>query len=422
MIVKFPFGSESCPVDLRGVRVRPLAPTAPSGSRDPERLVLQAMDRPIVGPGLEELCDGSDDATVIVPDATRDVGLPQILPALIRRLGAYGVERQRVTVLVACGTHPAVQESRLRGLVGPLSENVRVVQHDSRADDGSLVDVGSVADRVIRINRIAAEAGVLITLGAVKHHYFAGFGGGPKMVFPGVAGFREIQANHALVMEGGARDPRCEPGILAGNPVAEDIADAADLRPVDCAVCLVPGLDGGVADCIAGPWRAAFAAAVERVRDWYEVTAPGLFRLAVVSGGGAPSDGTLIQAHKSLDAACRFVADGGEVLFVADLSHGAGSPDMEPFLSTPTEEAILDRLRGGWIQYGHTALRLVEKTARYRVHLVSHLDGALARRLGFEPAADPAVVIESWRRRFPGETALVFPGAPVYPAGHAPSV
>ena len=415
MIVKLPFGSESCPVDLRGVRVRPLVSTAPLGSKDPEGLVLRALDKPIAGPSFEELCAGRGDATVIVPDATRRVGLPRILPGLIQRIRACGIEPVRVTVLVACGTHPAVGEDQLGHLLGALPDGVRVVQHDARAD-GALVEVGSVSDRPIRISRIAAEAELLITIGAVRHHYFAGFGGGPKMVFPGVAGFREIQENHGLVMEGETRDPRCEPGILVGNPVAEDIAEAADLRPVDCAVCLVPGRDGATAECTAGPWRAAFGAAVDRVRDWCEVTARDPFKLVVVSGGGTPSDGTLIQAHKALDAACRFLADDGEVLFVADLSQGAGSPDMEPFLESPTAQAILDRLRRGWIQYGHTTLRLVEKTARYRVHLVSHLDDALAKRLGFEPVADPAEVIDSWRRRFPGETAAVLPGAPVYPA------
>ncbi len=418
MIVKLPFGTESCAVDLRGVRVRPLSPTAPSGSPDVERMVLSALDRPIAEPGLAELCAGHSDATVIVPDATRRVGLPGILPGLIRRMGACGIEPNRVTVLVACGTHPAVGADRAQQLVGPLPDGVRVAEHDAR-DDDALVNLGSVAGRAIRINRIAADAGVLITLGAVRHHYFAGFGGGPKMVFPGVAGFREIQANHALVMDGAKRDPRCEPGVLVGNPVAEEIAEAADLRPVDCAICLVPGRDGGVAESIAGPWRTAFGAAVEQVRKWYEVRSPGPFKLAVVSGGGAPSDGTLIQAHKGLDAACRFMAEGGEILFVADLSHGAGSPDMEPFLEAPTPEAILERLREGWIQYGHTTLRLVEKTARFRVHLVSNLDDGLARRLGFEPTANPADVIDSWRRRFPGEAAAVFPGAPVYPADPA---
>ena len=133
------------------------------------------------------------------------------------------------------------------------------------------------------------------------------------MVLPGVAGYGEIQANHARVFDfsdGAAiRRPECEPGRLEGNPVAEEIGAAADLRPPDLAVCLVPAGNGGIAEAVAGPWREAYAVAVARVRAVFEVS-EGLSDLVVASGGGAPSDETLIQAHKGLDAACRFSRPG----------------------------------------------------------------------------------------------------------------
>jgi nickel-dependent lactate racemase len=235
-----------------------------------------------------------------------------------------------------------------------------------------------------------------------------------------VAGYEEIQANHRKVLEVGGGSPRphrdCEPGVLDGNPVAEEIHRAADLLPPTLSICLVEGRHGGLAGAVAGPWQTAFTSAVAMVRRWYECPAPGPFELAVASGGGAPFDATLIQAHKGLDAACRFLAEGGELLYVADLSGGAGSPDMEPFLKRPSPDEILRRLGQGWIQYGHTTLRIVDKTSRFRVHLVSRLDPELAIRLGFEPADDPAEVIEAWRRRRSGVTAAVLPGPPVYPA------
>jgi nickel-dependent lactate racemase len=201
------------------------------------------------------------------------------------------------------------------------------------------VKAGNLADgTAIRLHRLAVEASLLITIGGVRHHYFAGFGGGPKMVFPGVGGYREIQTNHARVLRRRdgrlERDPGCEPGVLAGNPVAEEIAAAADLRPPDCALCLVPGSDRSPAFAAAGPWRPAFAAAVERARGWYEVDAAQL-PLGVASAGGSPSDATLIQAHKGLDAVCRFLEPGGELLFVAELAGGSGSPAMQPFLDDP---------------------------------------------------------------------------------------
>lgn len=418
MIVKLPSGGDVLAVDLRGLRVRPLAPSAPPGARDLARLVSAALDRPLQGPTLAELARGRSDATIVVPDATRKVELPAVVPPVLARLARAGIPSDRATVLVACGTHPPADAAALADLVGALPEGVRVVQHDAR-DDSALLTVGSLADgAAIRLHRLAAEASLLITIGGVRHHYFAGFGGGPKMVFPGVAGYREIQANHARVLRrrGGQleRDPGCEPGVLAGNPVAEEISAAADLRPPDCALCLVPGSDGRPAFAAAGPWRAAFAAAVERARAWYEVEAVRC-PVGVASAGGSPSDATLIQAHKGLDAACRFLEPGGELLFVAELTGGSGSPAMEPFLDDPRPEPILERLSRDWVQYGHTTLRLVTLTARHRVHLVSSLDDTLAHRLGFIPVRDPSAVVDGWRRTRGGDTVAVIPGQAVYP-------
>jgi hypothetical protein len=121
-------------------------------------------------------------------------------------------------------------------------------------------------------------------------------------------------------------------------------------------------------------------------------------------------DETLIQAHKALDAACRFLAPGGEILFVAAMEDGSGSSDMEPFLADPRPQAILERLGRSWVQYGHTTLRIVEKTALFRVHLVSRLDPVLAERLGFLPVRSADEVIEGWRERFPGATVGVMSG------------
>ncbi|OYW04903.1 MAG: hypothetical protein B7X11_02435 [Acidobacteria bacterium 37-65-4] len=96
-----------------------------------------------------------------------------------------------------------------------------------------------------------------------------------------------------------------------------------------------------------------FPRACEKVREWFEVEA-GPFRRIVVAAGGFPTDHTLIQAHKALDAACRFAAPDAEVLFVAACDGGAGSPAMEPFLADPRAAAIVARLAEEYVQYGHS--------------------------------------------------------------------
>ncbi|MEN8163672.1 MAG: lactate racemase domain-containing protein, partial [Acidobacteriota bacterium] len=190
-------------------------------------MVLDAVARPLSGHSLEVRARAAGDVVVVVPDGTRSARIPDILPALSQALTDWGIAPGRQTVVVACGTHPPVPREALGFIVGALHPSVTVVQHDAR-DLSALVVAGEVrGGGVIRLLREVMEADLLVTIGAVRHHYFAGFGGGPKMVFPGVAGYEEIQANHAKVFDfsatGATRRPECEPGRLEGNPVAEEI-------------------------------------------------------------------------------------------------------------------------------------------------------------------------------------------------------
>jgi len=418
VIVKLPYGSDNIAVDLRGLKVRPLVSMAPKGSRDLGRLLSRAIDFPIEGLALSGLASQSRSAVIVVPDATRRARLPEVLPVLINRLLVAGIKGDCIEVLVACGTHPSASESEVVDLVGELPMGVSVRQHASR-DLAGLIEVGELRSSVpLHLDRQAVTTDLMITVGAVRHHYFAGFGGGPKMVFPGIAGHDEIQANHSLVLRrsGGVveRHPGCEPGLLEGNPVAEEIARAADLRPPDFAVCLVPGRSGGIAWAGAGPWRPAFDAAVGRARDWFELPDQS-YDHVVASGGGRPEDSSLIQAHKGLDAACRFANPGAEVVFVAELGEGPGSSAMEPFLSDPRPDAILDRLEDSYVQYGHTTLRIVEKTSMYRVHLKSSLDPEIARRLGFIPVENLDEIAGRWRAEGIEDRIAVMAEGPVWP-------
>jgi nickel-dependent lactate racemase len=417
VICRLPFANDRVAVDLRGFRVRALRPAGGRAVADPGRAVAAALDAPRDTKPLREMARGCATATVVVPDATRAVDLPRTLPPILDRLGE-GVPHDRITVLVACGTHPPATEDEISHLVGELPRGVTVVQHDSR-DEAALRPAGPLPDgRTLRLSRHLTDADLLVTMGAVRHHYFAGFGGGPKMIFPGAGEHDQIQHNHARVFrplgDHWERHPMAEPGRLAGNPVAEEIALAADLRPPDLAICLVPAAGGGFSEVVAGRWRTAFTEAVDRVRAAFEI-ADGPFDLVVASGGGHPSDGTLIQAHKGLDAACRFAAPGAEILYVAAMTGGAGSPAMGPFLDDPDPERLLDALRRTWVQYGHTTFRLVDKTSRFRVHLHSVWKDPALDGLGFHAAPDPAAVVARWREERPGATVGVMADGAVYP-------
>jgi len=416
MITRIPYGKLTLPLDCRGFRLRALRPEYPRHSGSIAERVIHAVEEPVDGPPLEKMARGKSSALLIVPDATRKAALPEILPALIGKLQMLGI--REIRILIACGTHPPAGPAALAELLGKIPPEVQVEEHDAR-DPARLRTAGRLpGGREIRLNSRVFESDLVLSIGAVRHHYFAGFGGGPKMIFPGVAGYEEIQANHSLVIsfgqDGPRRNPACEPGRLRGNPVAEDIAAAADLRPPDMAICLVPGAGKEMGAVYAGPWRAAFMRAVDDVRSIFEREAPRM-DLMIAGGGGFPSDDTLIQAHKGLDAACRFLRPGGKLLYLASMRGGIGSKDMEPFLDDPDPGAILEKLSRRWIQYGHTTLRILEKTAAFEVYLHSDLDIPAIRRLGFFPVRDIETQLENWREEAGGAVLGLMIGDAVYP-------
>jgi hypothetical protein len=102
-------------------------------------------------------------------------------------------------------------------------------------------------------------------------------------------------------------------------------------------------------------------------------------------------------------------------LFVAAIDDGVGSEAMLPYLDHPDPVAIVESLSRRWVQYGHTTLRLLEKTSDFRVMLYSHLDRDLAKRLGFEPVDAVQTVVSTWRENCPGTTVGVMASGAVYP-------
>ena len=79
-----------------------------------------------------------------------------------------------------------------------------------------------------------AETGrydAVICLGAVTHHVMAGFGGGRKSILPGISSRETIFHNHAFSLDAAQlrSNPAIGNGVLKGNPLHEDMCEAAGL-------------------------------------------------------------------------------------------------------------------------------------------------------------------------------------------------
>ncbi|MBS7621748.1 DUF2088 domain-containing protein, partial [Candidatus Bathyarchaeota archaeon] len=157
-------------------------------------------------------------------------------------LKSAGVRDENVTVIFGCGAHRAVTSEEAVRLLGEgVLKRVKAVSHNCKAPD--LVYVGTTPKygTKVYLNRVFAEADLKILTGDVCFHYYAGYGGGRKSVLPGVAGEETIKANHAMLLH-----PNAKTGVLDGNPVHEDMVEAARMAKVDFILNVVVNSKGEI--------------------------------------------------------------------------------------------------------------------------------------------------------------------------------
>jgi nickel-dependent lactate racemase len=216
---------------------------------------------------------------LVVPDGTRSCPLPLLLKAIHAALTGRAT---RTTVLIALGTHAAMDDAALarhlghpEGGLDTAYPGMTVMNHEWW-DPQTFVSVGTIpSERIselsegrldqavdVRLNRHVVEHDVALVVGPVFPHEVVGFSGGNKYFFPGVAGQEVIDLSHWLGALITSADIIGTRGI---TPVRALINEAASLIPSErLALCLVVKSGSSVLHAISfGDPESAWAAAAE---------------------------------------------------------------------------------------------------------------------------------------------------------------
>jgi len=306
--------------------------------------VEDALLAPVAAPSLTELARGRRRVAIITSDSTRSVPCSRLLDSVVPQLLAAGVALQEIVVVVAVGAHRPATDEEMTGFLGSQWQGqIRIINHNA-FDEDELVTVGlTPRGNEVVINRTVAEADLRIAFGQVEPHEFAGFSGGPKSVLAGVSGEVPIKRNHSPGM---LMQPHALPGITAGNPIWEDMMDAATLLGLHFIVnvVLTPRLE--IAGVRAGSLTETHAAVVDLYKRLYGVALPEPHSAdIVVTTPGAPLDMNLYQCVKALVAVQGLVRDGGAIVLYAGCQEGTGGAEfVAPFLDADRPETVLSKL------------------------------------------------------------------------------
>ncbi len=385
---------------------------APIGPLQDERgIVVHALDHPVQSESLVDFAATGRRLAIIVPDKTRRSGTPVVLPLLLARLDAAGVDTAHIDIIFANGTHPSMTDAERRAIVGDaVADRHRLHEHDCHARE-DMVHVGTTAQGTdVLLNRRVVEADRVIATGAVVHHYFAGFGGGPKLLMPGVAAYETAITNHRRTLDAdGHFHPACRPGRLAGNPVSEDIFDAIRFFPPSRLLATVTTADGRIAHAWSGNLVAAHHEATLAVDRLFGVTAPFAADVTIVSCGGHPKDINFIQAHKALEHAAMATRPGGTIVLLAACPDGIGNDHFLAWFCHESDEAMRAAVLREYRMNAHTAVAMRAKARRFTLLHVGGIPDEACSLMGMRRVASLQDAVDVAAMRQPAPRCLLMP-------------
>ncbi len=283
----------------------------------PEKAAQTALD------GLAGLPVDGRRVLVLIPDGTRTMPMPMMFDVIEKGLAPRVAA---LDFLVALGTHAPMDDEHLSRLVGrPVVDgragDRRIFNH-SWDDPASFARLGTIPaadiaeltggrlreDVPVALNRLVTEYDHVLICGPVFPHEVAGFSGGTKYLFPGIAAPEIIHFTHWL----GALITSYEVIGTIDTPVRAVINRAAAMLDTPLSLLALVVSHEGIAGVYCGDvheaWQQAAALSSRRHIVWVDTPFDQVLSIM------PPMYDDLWTAAKGAYKAEPVVADGGEVI------------------------------------------------------------------------------------------------------------
>ena len=158
------------------------------------------INHPFGLPPLRELARGRERAVIVFDDISRATPTKVLAEIVLEELHAAGMQKDQICFICALGCHGAhSRQDFVQKLGTEIVENYRVYNHNCY---DNLVKVGTASKGYdVMLNSEVMSCDLKIGIGCMLPHVFNTFGGGGKIVCPGVAGIDTIQNTHIAAIE-----------------------------------------------------------------------------------------------------------------------------------------------------------------------------------------------------------------------------
>ena len=366
-----------------------------------DHILERALLYPIITPRLRDIVRKGQHIAIITSDISRPCPSDRMLPFIVAELEAAEIPDEDVTIVLALGIHRSMTDEEIAQTLSPqIQQRFRVIEHDPQ----DVVSLGTTsAGTPVEIFRPVVEADVRICLGNLEFHYFAGFSGGAKTIFPGCASRASLSANHAMMV-----NPQAAGGRLDGNPLRLDLEEAVAMLGVDFILNVIVDNEHCIVGAVAGDLTAGHRAGCELLASRGAVNIPKQADIVIASAGGFPKDIDFVQGHKALESAKYFVRQDGILILVAECVDGIGNRVFESWLlEQESPEESIERIQREFVLGGHKAAAIGLILRRAQIFIVTDLAENIIRQGGMQPFSDVQRALEAAMSELGGDSQVI---------------
>jgi len=263
----FPESWEVLPCLMNGHNVPHITP----------KRIKAAFDNPICSPRLKELAKGKTKVAVIFDDISRPTRVADFIPHILKELEAAGISEQAIRFICATGAHGAHTYYDFQKKLGQKIMDRFPVYNHNVYENCTYVGKTSRGTQ-LSVNSEVMSCDLKIGIGSVLPHPQSGFGGGGKIVLPGIASIDSIEAFHLLEIKAreSGRLGIVGPGNYLENPMVKDFNEAAKMIGLDFKIDTLINGSGEPCAIFAGEPEAEYYQAVKFAVPHYSTKpAPG---------------------------------------------------------------------------------------------------------------------------------------------------
>jgi nickel-dependent lactate racemase len=253
----------------------------------PHKEMEKAFLHPIGTKPIAEIAKGKKEVAILFDDMARPTPVYEIVPHVLQELEKAGIKDEQIRFIAALGTHGAQTAIDFKKKLGQeVLDRFPVYNH--HAFDRCTYLGKTSQGTPVSINQEVMACDLKVGVGSILPHAFSGFGGGGKIIFPGVSHIDSVAYNHGKLVQDHPESVGV--GKIEGNVPRLDIEEATRMAGLDVKIDAILNLRAEISGLFVGDPILEHQEGMKLAKEVYVTTPARDMDIVVVNAFSKPNE------------------------------------------------------------------------------------------------------------------------------------